>query len=178
MARDWLRWWHHTNGRLWNNSWAAARTYWLSSRATEVLWEPLRRWMGLHDLKMWERRHDGRHVQYRIHEFYWKSCSYAWRRWRWKFREEKQGVGTKLLRSHYRWLERLYHEAAARVMARCTYDGHDCLTLTGTPSGVDPSVRPHQHTSWRRGLSCRTNMDVNAASVVQVPDSPVTLTPR
>ena len=45
--------------------------------------------------------------------------------------------GTELLRSHYRWLERLYDEAKATVMARYTYDEHDCLTLTGIHSGME-----------------------------------------
>ena len=93
--------------------------------------------MGLHDLEMWERRHDGGHVEYRIHQLYLKSCSHTWRRWRWKSTEQKQTVDTELLRSHCRWLERLYDEAKATVMARHTYDEHDCLTLTGTPSGME-----------------------------------------
>ena len=92
--------------------------------------------MGLHDLQMWERRHNGRHVQHRIHEFYLESRSCAWKRWRWKFTEQKRIVDTKLLRAHWHRLERLYDQVAARVMARYTYDGHDCLTLTGTPSGM------------------------------------------
>ena len=41
------------------------------------------------------------------------------------------------LRAHYHRLERLYDEAAARVTTRYTYDEHDCLNLTGTPSGME-----------------------------------------
>ena len=51
--------------------------------------------------------------------------------------EQKQIVATELLRSHYRWLERLRDEAKAAVMARYTYDEHDCLTLTGFHSGME-----------------------------------------
>ena len=43
---------------------------------------------------------------------------------------------TELRRSYGRRVKRLYDEAAATIMARYTYDGHDCLTLTGTHSGM------------------------------------------
>ena len=36
--------------------------------------------------------------------------------------------------AHWYRLRHLYDEAAARVVARHTYDANDCLTLTGTPS--------------------------------------------
>ena len=78
----------------------------------------------------------GGHVEYRIHQLCLKSCSHTWRRWRWRFTEQKQIVDTELLGSHYRWLERLRDEAKAAVMARYTYDEHDCLTLTGSNSGM------------------------------------------
>ena len=142
MARNWLRWLHYAHCRLRISLRAAAWTFEDSSSATAVLWEPLRLWMGqvhmgLNDLEMWERRHDGGHVEHKIHQLYLKSCSYTRRRWRWKFPEQKQIVDTELLRCHYRWLERLYDEAKATVMARYTYDEHDCLTLTGIHSGME-----------------------------------------
>ena len=47
------------------------------------------------------------------------------------------------------WLERLRDEAKAAVIARYSFDEHDCLTLTGFHSGMksDPTVLLHQHTS-------------------------------
>ena len=51
---------------------------------------------------------------------------------------QKQIVDMELLRSHYHWLELLYDEAKATVMARYTYDEHDdCLALTGIHSGME-----------------------------------------
>ena len=81
--------------------------------------------LGLHALQMWERRSDGGHAQHRIHKLYLKSCSYAWKRWRWKFTEQKQVVrvrDTKLMRAHWYPMENLYDEAVARVGARHTYE--------------------------------------------------------
>ena len=74
---------------------------------------------------------------FRIHQLYLKSCSHTWRQWSWKFTEQKQIVDTELLGSHYRWLERLYDEAKATVMASYTYDEHDRFTLTGFHSGME-----------------------------------------
>ena len=71
--------------------------------------------MGLHDLQMWERTWDG-NVQHRVRELYLESCSEASARWRSEFTRRQDA------------------EAAARVAALHTYDAHDCLTLTGTPS--------------------------------------------
>ena len=109
-----------------------------SSRATKVLWAPLRQWMGqvhmgLHDLQMWERTWDG-NVQHRVHELYLESCSNAWARWRRKFTRRQNASDTKLFGAHWYQLRHLYAEAAARVVACHTYDANDCLTLTGTPS--------------------------------------------
>ena len=74
-TKRWLQWWHQTNSRLKNNAWIVRSSLELSSRATEALWESLRRWMGqvhmgLHDLEMWERRSDGvqGNVHHRIHD--------------------------------------------------------------------------------------------------------------
>ena len=143
MARNLLRLWHHINGRLQKSLRDVTLAYQVSSRATEALWEPLRQWMGrvhmgLHDLEMWERRHDGGHVEYRIHELYLQSCRYTWRRWRWRYTAGRQIVDAEVLRAHDTRVKRLYDEAVARVVARYTYDAHDCcLTLTGTPSGME-----------------------------------------
>ena len=85
-------------------------------------------------------------AEYRIHQLYLTSCSNTWRQWRWTFTEQKQIVDTELLGSHYRWLERLYDEAKATVMARYTYDEHDCLTLTGIhPRGGRHSLHSKTH---------------------------------
>ena len=51
--------------------------------------------------------------------------------------EQKQGDGMELLRFYVHRLKRPYDEAEATVMARYTYDEHDCLTLTGTHSGME-----------------------------------------
>ena len=137
-ARRWLRWWDKANRRLRDSTGRTERTMEQSSRATEVLWAPLRQWMGqvhmgLHDLQMWERTRDG-HVQHRIHELYLESCSDAWARWRREFTRRQNTSDTKLVGAHWYRLRRLYAEAAAWVVARHTYDANDCLTLTGTPS--------------------------------------------
>ena len=50
---------------------------------------------------------------------------------------KRQIVDTEVLRAHDTRVKRLYDEAVARVVARYTYDAHDCLTLTGTPSGME-----------------------------------------
>ena len=65
-------------------------------------------------------------------------------------------------------MERLYDEAAARVMARYTYDGHDCLTPDGSAIGdgvgpLGPAAPTHQLLSHT----------VNAALVCYDADSPI-----
>ena len=56
-ARRWLRWWDKANRRLRDSTGRTERAMEQSSRATEILWAPLRQWMGqvhigLHDLQM------------------------------------------------------------------------------------------------------------------------------
>ena len=119
-AKRLLKWWDKVSRRLQDSTGRTERAMEQSSRATEVLWAPLRQWMGevhmgLHDLQMWERTWDG-NVQHRVRELYLESCSEASARWRSELTRRQDA------------------EAAARVAALHTYDAHDCLTLTGTPS--------------------------------------------
>ena len=90
--------------------------------------------MGLHDLQMSERKSDRGRVQHGIHELHLESCSHAWAQWRREFTKRQNASDTKLMRAHWYRMEHLSDEAAARVVARHTYDANDCLTLTGTPS--------------------------------------------
>ena len=69
---------------------------------------------------VWERRHDGEHVEYRIRELSLKSCRYAWRLWRWQYTGKRQIVDTEILRAHGVRVKSLYDEALARVVARYT----------------------------------------------------------
>ena len=84
--REVVEWCDKVNRRLRDSTGRTEHAMEQSSRATEVLWAPLRQWMGqvhmgLHDLQMWERTWDG-NVQHRVHELYLESCSDASARWR------------------------------------------------------------------------------------------------
>ena len=94
-------------------------------------------YIGLHDLEMWERRLEGGNVQHRIREIYLESCRNASTQWRREFTRQQNASNTVLMRLCCFQLERIYGEAKARVMALSTYDEHDCLTLTGTPTTMD-----------------------------------------
>ena len=50
---------------------------------------------------------------------------------------QRQIVDTEALRDHDTRVRRIFDEESARVVARYTYDEHDCLTLAGTPSGME-----------------------------------------
>ena len=76
------------------------------------------------------------HVQHRIHKLYLESCSHAWTRWgreftQWQNASEMEPLGAQLYR-----MEHLYDEAVAEVVARHTYDEHECPTLKGTPANI------------------------------------------
>ena len=134
-AKRWLRCWDKANPRLQDSTGFTGRTMEQSFRATEVMWAPLRQWMGpvhmrLHDLQMWERKRDGGHVQHRIHL---ESCRRAWARRRREFTRRQNASDTILRRGHWYRMEHLYDEAVARVVARHTYDGNDRLTPTAIP---------------------------------------------
>ena len=57
-------------------------------KATNILWSPLRRWMGyvhirLRDLQTWEKRDPGRwNVEQRIRAVYREACAKVSHRWR------------------------------------------------------------------------------------------------
>jgi len=73
IAQRWLKLWKHFSGRVQQRETVKARTFEEASEAVRALCDPLLWWMacmymGLHDLEMWEHRHDGEHVQARIQE--------------------------------------------------------------------------------------------------------------
>ena len=138
LARRWLKWWHHLNVTVELKEAVKAQVFEDSSKAVEVLWGPLRWWMGnvhmgLHDLEMWERSTDGGHVQARIQEIYLESCRQASSRWRREFARRQSAADSGLIGLHWDELKRMYGEAATLVEARYNYDAHDCLHLTGVP---------------------------------------------
>uniref|UniRef100_A0A7S1NU95 Uncharacterized protein n=1 Tax=Eutreptiella gymnastica TaxID=73025 RepID=A0A7S1NU95_9EUGL len=139
IARQWLKWWKHFSGRVQQKEAVKAKTFEGVSEAVRALWDPLRWWIGrvytgLHDLEMWERRHDGWHVQERLQEIYFQSCRHTWSRWRRDFAGRQSAADTGLIRFHWHEMERIFREAVAQVETRCDYDAQDCLPLTGMPS--------------------------------------------
>ena len=53
-----------------------------------------------------------------------------------RYTAQRQIVDTEALRDHDTRVRRIFDEESV-VVARYTYDEHECLTLTGTPSGME-----------------------------------------